>query len=95
MSTRKIVFIYCLIAFYSVAPILCVLISSIVASATGSRLDESGSHPSIVLGVDIGGLIHFMFVAGWFAFFTIPTGFLTIVVFTVVLLIKRRKVKNL
>lgn len=94
MSAKKIILIYCLIVLYSVAPILCVIISSGIALATGSQLDESGSHPCIICGVDVGGILVTMFVCGWFSLVTIPTGLLAMLAFTVVWIILRIRAKR-
>src|SRR5690349_4635195 len=88
MTTRKIIWGYCLITLYSVAPILCVLISSGIASATGSRLDEAGAHLCIILGVDVGGVLAAMFVCGWFMLVTIPTGLIAMLIFTIVWIVQ-------
>jgi hypothetical protein len=36
--------------------------------------DEASVHRCVILGIDIGGLLALMFVAGWFALATIPLG---------------------
>jgi hypothetical protein len=94
MTTRKIIITYCLIILYSVAPILCVLISSAVAAAAGSRLDEGGSHPTYILGVDVGGILAVMFVCGWFTLVTVPTGLIAMLVFTIFWVVRRRRVTH-
>jgi len=85
---------YILIVLYMVAPILSVLIASSIATATGSRLDEGGSHPCIIFGVDIGELLYAMGVAGWFAFVTFPTGLLAILVVIIVRGCRGRKART-
>jgi len=87
MRTAKI---YLLILLYMFAPILCVLLSSAVASATGSRLDEGTTHPCIIFGCDLGWLLYALFVCGWLAFFTVPTGLLAIVITILVRGLRRR-----
>ena len=82
--------IYLLILLYMLAPILCVLLASAVASATGSRLDEGNAHPCIILGCDFGWLLYALFVSGWFVFLTVPTGLLAIVVTILVRGFRRR-----
>lgn len=83
--------IYLLLALYTIAPIVSVLIASGIASATGSRLDEAGPHPCIILGIDVGPLLSAMFVAGWLTFFTVPTGLLAIAGVVIVRRFRRRK----
>jgi hypothetical protein len=92
MRTLKV---YLLIARYMIAPILTVMVSSGIANATGSRLDEAGPHPCIILGVDVGISLNAMFVAGWLVFFTVPTGLLAIVVVSIVRGLRRRKANTL
>lgn len=78
--------VYLLIGLYTVAPLLSVLAALAIASATGSQLDEGGPHPAVVFGIDIGHALYTMFVLGWLSFFTIPTGLLALVAYTIVLL---------
>jgi hypothetical protein len=92
--THHIGIIYLGIVLYTVAPILCVLIASGIAYVTGSRLDEGNAHPCIVLGIDIGGLLYVLAVSGWFMFFTIPTGLLALLIFTIIWIVRRQKEKN-
>ena len=80
-----------LIVLWTVSPILSVLIAGAVASGYGCQLDEGGVHPCVVLGTDVGELLNTMFVAGWFFFFTIPSGLVLAVVFLIVVLITNRK----
>lgn len=53
-------------------PLLGVLISGELASALGCPLNEGGTYPCIVLGVDIGGLLATLFVLGWLMLVTFP-----------------------
>lgn len=94
MTKRNIIWIYSIIILYSLGPLLCVLISCAIASATGSRLDEAGVHPCMIHGVDFGGVLSTLFVSGWFMFLTIPSGFLAILIFTAVLLFRRHRAKR-
>ncbi len=77
-----------------VAPILSTMIASAIATAMGSRLDEGGSHPCIIFGMDIGELLYAMGVAFWFVLFTFPTGLLAIVVVIIVRGFRRRKART-
>jgi hypothetical protein len=91
MSTRKIIFIYGLILLYAVAPLLSVLVCSGIASAAGCNVSEAGASPCPIFGYDMGGALVTMLVCGWFIFWTLPSGFLFLVVFTVIVLILRRR----
>ncbi|MCE2754287.1 MAG: hypothetical protein LW720_20710 [Pirellula sp.] len=86
MKTKNIIIAYVIIILYTIAPILSVMIASSIAQATGSQLDEGGAHPCIVFGFDIGGTLAIMFVMGWFALVTIPTGILSLIGLSVALI---------
>jgi hypothetical protein len=70
-------------------PMIPVVIAGAIASYCGCQLDEGGPHPCILFGRDIGGTLSSMIVMGWFGLLTFPSGFLALIIFTV--LIKRRK----
>ncbi|GGF65229.1 hypothetical protein GCM10007301_26230 [Azorhizobium oxalatiphilum] len=53
-------------------PLLGVLISTEAASALGCRLNEGGTYPCLVLGMDIGDLLYTLFVLGWLMLLTAP-----------------------
>jgi hypothetical protein len=89
MKLAHILGIYALLALYTVAPILSVLTASGVASLAGAKLDEGASHPCIILGHDFGDLLYTMFLFGWFALLTVPSGLLAMLVFTIILLVRR------
>jgi len=93
MSRRNIVFIYGLILLYSFAPLLSVLVCGVMASLAGCNVSEAGASPCPILGYDIGGILVTMLVCGWLVFWTLPSGLLFSVVFTVVVLILRRRRK--
>lgn len=71
----------------AVLPIISVLTAGQVANANGCVLNESGVNPCLIGGADWGGVLAFMGVAGWFAFFTIPLGAVTLAVLLLVLFI--------
>ena len=91
LSARGIFIAYLVIVLFAAAPILSVVIASGIAHAYGARLDEAGSHPCVVHGVDIGGLLYDMFVAGWFMLLTIPLGLLSILALTIMVLKERKQ----
>jgi hypothetical protein len=97
MTARAIFWVYVLLILYTLAPVLSVLISSGIAMALGAQLDEANNHPAYLLGVDIGGLLSVMFVLGWLALVTIPTGLIALVVFTIAWpasLVARKAMRN-
>ena len=79
------------LCIYAVFPMLCVLLASAIAQASGSRLDEGSAHQCIVFGVDIGGLLYGLFVMGWLSLLTVPTGVLGLIALTIALLIARSR----
>ena len=90
ISRRGIFIIYLVIGLFTVAPILSFAIAGGVARFCGCQVDESGVHPCIILGTDVGGLLYDMCVAGWFALLTVPFGLLVILLITLDL-VKGRK----
>jgi hypothetical protein len=56
----------------SFAPVLCLLLAGLVASALDCRLDEGSAHPCLLAGTDIGQSLNTGFVLGWVAFVTWP-----------------------
>lgn len=59
-------------AAVALLPLLAVLLSAVVAGVLGCEVNEGGPIPCMVAGLDIGGLLSSMMVAGWFGLFTIP-----------------------
>lgn len=71
-------------------PMISVLSSSLIAEALGCRVDEGGTYPCVVLGLDIGGWLSTLFVMGWLFFLTVPTGLLALLVLLIVVLVGAR-----
>jgi hypothetical protein len=61
-------------------PMISVTIAKIIASVFNCGVDESGVHPCVVLGLDLGGLLHSMWGMGWFFLLTIPSGFIALAI---------------
>lgn len=59
---------------FTFGPLLGVLLAPAVATAHGCRLDESGAHPCVVAGRDVGGLLAVLFVLGQVMLVTLPVG---------------------
>ena len=91
LSTRGKVIIFIVLLLFTISPILSAMTALAIARWCGSRLDESGAHPCIILGVDAGGLLYEMFVAGWLAMFTIPLGLILIVAIIIQMLSERKR----
>lgn len=71
----------------ALAPLLMTLIAGLIADSLGCRLDESGSYPCLVGGVDIGELLSLLGVMGWLSLVTIPFGALAGLIFAILALI--------
>jgi hypothetical protein len=77
---------------FTAGPILVALTAGLVAVALGCQLDEGNIHACPLLGIDLGGVLYFFGMFGWFTLMTIPfggIGFLVWLVFAVVLLVRR------
>lgn len=59
---------------FALLPVASLLIAATAANMNGCRLDEAATYPCILFGVDWGGLLGFMAIAGWLVFFTVPLG---------------------
>ena len=73
-------------------PILVAITAGLVAAALGCRLDEGNIHACPLLRIDLGGVLYFFCMFGWFTLMTIPfgsIGFLVWLGFAVVLLVRR------
>ena len=74
-------------------PLLGVFVSTSIADAAGCTVNEGGTYPCVVMGQDFGGLLNFLFVAGWLMLLTLPLGVIASAVWLVLLiahLISRR-----
>ena len=77
---------------FTAGPILVALTAGLVALALGCQLDEGNIHACPLLGIDLGGVLYFFGMFGWFTLMTIPfggIGFLVWLCFAVVLLVRR------
>ena len=92
MWKRKITWIGCgIIVLWAIFPILSILIASGLASAFDCQLDEGGTHPCMAFGTDIGDALYTMFVMGWFFFITIPSGFVALVIFMIIMAVVSKR----
>ena len=89
MKRRTILIGYGIILFWMILPMISVFTASAIADASGCTLNEGSSHSCIVFGTDVGETLYTMFVMGWMFFLTVPTGLVALVVFTVIVWIKR------
>ena len=89
MKTRTILIGYGVIVLWMLLPMISVLTAGAIAQASGCSLDEGSAHPCVVAGMDLGDTLYTMFVMGWMFFLTVPTGLVALVLFTVIVLIKK------
>ena len=82
MQTVKRLSFWLMIAsvVYAILPILSVLVASALATIGGCDVNEGSAQACMLLGMDIGGLLYTLFVSGWFAFITVPQGFVGLVI---------------
>lgn len=91
MKTRGKMIGYAVIALWMFLPIILSLIAGMVANSFGCRLDEGSVHPCLAFGKDIGGVLYFWGMLGWFALATFPTGLFALVGFTLFVWWRRRR----
>lgn len=75
------------IVFLAALPLISVFATYLIADANACTVNEANVHPCVVMGTDIGGLLYFMGVMGWFMLATIPFGAMAVLVWLVVLII--------
>jgi hypothetical protein len=75
---------YGIIVFWMFLPLIPVLVASVIATVCGCKVDEGSVHPCIVFGKDLGEMLYFLSMMGWFALGTFPTGILALIVFSVI-----------
>ena len=82
---------YGVIALLAGWPVLSVLAASLIASWNGCRLHEGFANRCVVYGTDMGGLLYSMGVLGWFMLMTLPIGAMSLIAWTVIWLIMRKR----
>ena len=80
-QTSKPIYIYWAIIVYAITPLASGSTAFAIAAIFGATLNEAGSNPCIVLGYDLGGKLSSMLGFSWLSFYTIPAGFILIIVF--------------
>lgn len=84
LKFRMMAWAFALIVSFALMPVISVMTSIGIASIAGCHLNEASTHPCVIMGVDIGGLLALMFVAGWFALATVPAGAVALLIWAVV-----------
>ena len=82
--------VYGVIVSWTVFPIVCALIATVVSALCGCTVNEAASTPCVVFGVDIGNALHTLGVMGWLGVVTLPTGGAAFALYTILILAQRR-----
>ena len=75
-----------------IAPLISVALTGLIAELTGCQVREDFVRPCIVFGANIGGLLSFMGMMGWFMLITIylvAVGLLGLALEAVLLIVKK------
>lgn len=73
------------IVLFTAAPLIAALSAGAIANSLGCELNEGGASPCLIGGTDIGEALSFLFVSGWFMFFTIPLGIGAVLIWCIAL----------
>lgn len=82
--TKRFLVAIAAIIVFAALPILSLVIAAVIAGVLGCDLDEGSIHACLVLGLDLGGLLYFMGVAGWMAMFTVPIAALALAILALI-----------
>ena len=82
---RPVIF-YGVLLVYTLAPFICNMGASAVADHFGCRVSESTSYPCAAFGRDIGDTLGSYYSAYLWGLFTLPTGVIGIIIYTLGLL---------
>lgn len=92
---RIFAILFVVIVLVGIAPVLSAFAAGFIADAAGCVLNEGGSHPCLIGGVDFGDTLTVMFMAHWLALMTLPVAALALVVWlvalVVTLIVRRRR----
>ncbi len=94
LSARGMAWILAAIVLFALLPIISVMASSGIAALGDCQLNEARTHPCVIVGVDVGGLLTFMFITGWLALMTVPIGAVALLVWlavAIVLVLRARR----
>lgn len=83
-TRRRLIWSLAAILLIGALPLLSAFAASFIADFLDCAVHEGFVQPCPVAGVDLGDLLYFMFVSGWFALFTLPAAVLLLVVWLVV-----------
>ncbi len=74
---------YALILGWMVLPFLPVMACAAIASLNDCVVHEGNATSCVVMGLELGEALYFLGMMGWFGLFTLPSGALAAIVFTV------------
>lgn len=80
---------YGIILAWMFLPLIPVIAAGVIATIWGCQLDEGSVHPCIVFGKDIGYMLYQISMIGWFSIATFPTGILALIVFAVIVRLRK------
>lgn len=80
---------YGIILLWMFGPLIPAIVAGVIAESFGCKLDEGSVHSCIVSGKDIGETLYTMGVMGFFAMGTFPSGILALIVFSVIVWLRR------
>lgn len=77
--------VYSLLGLYTIAPLLGMVIAVVITSACNCELDVNKPRPCLLGGRDIGRQMADLALSSMLFLFTLPTGGLAIIIYTLVL----------
>jgi len=80
---------YGIILLWMFWPLVPAIVAGVIAASWSCKLDEGNVHSCIVFGTDIGEVLYTMGVMGLFAMGTFPSGILALIVFTVIVWLRK------
>ena len=78
-------------AVFAIVPIINILLTALLATVFGCEVNESGAQLCITPFGEIGDLLYLLGASGWFIFFTLPLGFVGVIVGFVLFLFWKRQ----
>ena len=86
-QVKQMAIVFGVIVVIASAPVLSVVVASVIANACGCKLDEGNVHPCVVLGLDLGELLYAMGVTAWLALATVPLGAIALIFWAIVAIV--------
>jgi hypothetical protein len=80
---------------FALLPVIAFMVSVTMAGAANCALSEAAVHSCVIAGMELGGVLSFLFVMGWFAYVTLPLGGGAIIVWLIMISMHRLAWKKL